>query len=145
MIPVVVRSSEEMLKLVPNELREASYALGVPKWLTIVKVVHPHLDRRHHHRRDARHLAGDRRDRAAAHHRRVHRTMNYNLFADRMMTHPGVRLHPVRQPGHRRAGLPGPRLGRALTLILIVTLLNAVARIVARVFAPKSVADPACC
>src|SRR5690606_17950434 len=30
MIPVVVRSCEEMLKLVPNELREASYALGVP-------------------------------------------------------------------------------------------------------------------
>jgi phosphate transport system permease protein len=41
MIPVVVRSTEEMLKLVPNELREASYALGVPKWKTIVKVVLP--------------------------------------------------------------------------------------------------------
>ncbi|TGO05675.1 phosphate ABC transporter permease PstA [Serinibacter arcticus] len=39
MIPVVVRSCEEMLKLVPNELREASYALGVPKYLTIIKVV----------------------------------------------------------------------------------------------------------
>src|SRR5665648_715219 len=39
MIPVVVRSCEEMLRLVPNELREASYALGVPKWLTILKVV----------------------------------------------------------------------------------------------------------
>ena len=41
MIPVVVRSTEEMLKLVPNELREASYALGVPKWKTIVRVVLP--------------------------------------------------------------------------------------------------------
>jgi phosphate transport system permease protein len=41
MIPVVVRSTEEMLKLVPNELREASYALGVPKWKTIVKIVLP--------------------------------------------------------------------------------------------------------
>jgi phosphate transport system permease protein len=41
MIPVVVRSTEEMLKLVPNELREASYALGVPKWKTIAKVVVP--------------------------------------------------------------------------------------------------------
>src|SRR5690606_20806249 len=41
MIPVVVRSSEEMLRLVPNELREASYALGVPKWLTILKIVLP--------------------------------------------------------------------------------------------------------
>lgn len=39
MIPVVVRSCEEMLRLVPNELREAAYALGVPKWLTIIKVV----------------------------------------------------------------------------------------------------------
>ncbi|MFJ1703634.1 phosphate ABC transporter permease PstA [Kitasatospora sp. NPDC088346] len=41
MIPVVVRSAEEMLKLVPNELREASYALGVPKWKTIVRIVIP--------------------------------------------------------------------------------------------------------
>src|SRR5690606_13940604 len=41
MIPVVVRSCEEMLRLVPNELREASLALGVPKWLTILKVVLP--------------------------------------------------------------------------------------------------------
>ena len=41
MIPVVVRSCEEVLKLVPNELREASYALGVPKWRTVVKVVLP--------------------------------------------------------------------------------------------------------
>jgi phosphate transport system permease protein len=41
MVPVVVRSTEEMLKLVPNELREASLALGVPKWRTILKVVLP--------------------------------------------------------------------------------------------------------
>ncbi|WP_411284488.1 phosphate ABC transporter permease PstA [Lapillicoccus sp.] len=41
MIPVVVRSTEEMLKLVPNELREASYALGVPKWVTITRIVLP--------------------------------------------------------------------------------------------------------
>jgi phosphate transport system permease protein len=41
MLPVVVRSTEEMLKLVPNELREASLALGVPKWRTILKVVLP--------------------------------------------------------------------------------------------------------
>jgi phosphate transport system permease protein len=41
MIPVVVRTTEEMLKLVPNELREASYALGVPKWKTIVRIVLP--------------------------------------------------------------------------------------------------------
>lgn len=41
MIPVIVRTTEEMLKLVPNELREASYALGIPKWRTVVKVVLP--------------------------------------------------------------------------------------------------------
>lgn len=41
MVPVIVRSTEEMLKVVPNELREASYALGVPKWRTIASVVVP--------------------------------------------------------------------------------------------------------
>lgn len=41
MIPTVVRSAEEMIRLVPNDLREASYALGVPKWRTISKVVLP--------------------------------------------------------------------------------------------------------
>jgi phosphate transport system permease protein len=41
MLPVVVRSTEEMLRLVPDELREASYALGIPKWKTITKVVIP--------------------------------------------------------------------------------------------------------
>ncbi|MFI6997464.1 phosphate ABC transporter permease PstA [Nocardia sp. NPDC050175] len=41
MLPVVVRSTEEMLKLVPDELREASYALGVPKWKTIARIVVP--------------------------------------------------------------------------------------------------------
>ncbi len=41
MIPVIVRSTEEMLKIVPNDLREASYALGVPKWKTIVRIVIP--------------------------------------------------------------------------------------------------------
>ena len=41
MLPIVVRSTEEMLKLVPTDLREASYALGIPKWRTIMKVVLP--------------------------------------------------------------------------------------------------------
>ena len=41
MIPVVVRGTEEMLRIVPNELREASYALGVPRYRTILKVVIP--------------------------------------------------------------------------------------------------------
>jgi phosphate transport system permease protein len=41
MLPVVVRSAEEMLRLVPDELREAGYALGVRKWTTIVRIVIP--------------------------------------------------------------------------------------------------------
>jgi phosphate transport system permease protein len=41
MVPVVIRTTEEMLKIVPDELREASYALGIPKWKTIAKVVIP--------------------------------------------------------------------------------------------------------
>ncbi len=41
MMPIIVRSSEEMLKLVPSELKDAAYALGAPKWQTITKVVLP--------------------------------------------------------------------------------------------------------
>lgn len=41
MLPTVTRSTEEMLRLVPNALREGSYALGVPKWRTILRIVLP--------------------------------------------------------------------------------------------------------
>jgi phosphate transport system permease protein len=41
MIPVIIRSSEEMLKIVPNDLREAALALGVPKWKVILRIVVP--------------------------------------------------------------------------------------------------------
>ncbi|WJY68720.1 phosphate ABC transporter permease PstA [Corynebacterium auris] len=41
MVPIVVRNTEEMLRVVPMDLREASYALGVPKWKTIVRIVLP--------------------------------------------------------------------------------------------------------
>jgi phosphate transport system permease protein len=40
-LPIVVRTSEEMIRLVPSALREASYALGIPKWRTILWVVLP--------------------------------------------------------------------------------------------------------
>ncbi len=60
MIPVVVRSTEEMLKIVPNELREASYALGVPKWRTILKVVIPDCHRGHRLGDYSGHRAGHR-------------------------------------------------------------------------------------
>jgi phosphate transport system permease protein len=41
MLPIVVRSAEEMFLLVPGALREAAYALGVPKWKTIMRIVLP--------------------------------------------------------------------------------------------------------
>ncbi|WP_293819311.1 phosphate ABC transporter permease PstA [uncultured Corynebacterium sp.] len=41
MVPIIVRNAEEMLRVVPMDLREAAYALGVPKWKTIVKIVLP--------------------------------------------------------------------------------------------------------
>ncbi len=41
LIPIVARTTEESLKLVPNSIREASLALGVPRWRTIVSVVLP--------------------------------------------------------------------------------------------------------
>jgi phosphate transport system permease protein len=41
MMPIIIRSSEEILKLVPRELKDASYALGAPKWVTITKVILP--------------------------------------------------------------------------------------------------------
>jgi phosphate transport system permease protein len=40
-LPVIVRSAEEMITLVPASLREASYALGIAKWKTILRVVLP--------------------------------------------------------------------------------------------------------
>lgn len=41
MLPTVTRSTEEMLRLVPTALREGAYALGIPKWKTIMRVVLP--------------------------------------------------------------------------------------------------------
>jgi phosphate transport system permease protein len=39
MVPVIMRTTEEILKLVPGTLREASLALGVPMWRTVLSVV----------------------------------------------------------------------------------------------------------
>ncbi len=41
MMPIVVRSTEEMLKLVPQEIKNASYALGAAKWQTVLRIVLP--------------------------------------------------------------------------------------------------------
>jgi phosphate transport system permease protein len=41
MLPTIVRSTEEMLRLVPGPLREGAYALGIPQWKTILRIVLP--------------------------------------------------------------------------------------------------------
>jgi phosphate transport system permease protein len=137
MIPIVVRSSEEMLKLVPNELREASYALGVPRWLTITKIVLPTA------------LAGIVTGVMLALARVIGETaplllvagftdsMNYNLFDQRMMTLPVFVYTQLTQPGTNVQAFFDRAWTGALALILIVLALNVVARIVARFFAPK--------
>jgi phosphate transport system permease protein len=149
MIPVVVRSVEEMLKLVPNELREASYALGVPKWRTIVKVVLPTA------------AGGIAAGITLAIARVIGETapllivlgvidsIKYNIFEDqRIMTLP---VYIFRQYSQGDAQCPETvefacstsinydrAWAAALTLILIVMLLNLIARLVSRFFSPKT-------
>ena len=141
MIPIVVRASEEMLKLVPNELREASYALGVPKYLTILKVV----------LRTA--AAGIVTGVTLAIARVIGETapllitvgvidsVNFNLFDGRMMTLP-VFVYRQYSQGLAPNGIVTINYDRAwaaaLTLIIIVMLLNLIARLISRFFAPKT-------
>jgi phosphate transport system permease protein len=137
MTPVVVRSTEEMLRLVPDELREASYALGVPKWTTIVKIVLPTA------------IAGIITGVVLAIARVIGETapllvtaglaqgVNWNPFDGRMTTLPVFTYYQYIQPG-----LP-PEAGQdrawtaALTLVLIVMVLFSLARILSAVLKPK--------
>jgi len=41
MLPIVLRTTEEMVRLVPNSLREAALALGIPEWKVVLRVVLP--------------------------------------------------------------------------------------------------------
>jgi phosphate transport system permease protein len=137
MIPVVVRSSEEMLKIVPNELREASYALGVPKWLTILKVVIPTA------------LAGIATGVTLAISRVIGETaplliiagftasMNYDLTSERMMSLPVFVYTQYANPGTDVQAYLDRAWAGALTLILIVMALNLIARLIAKIFSPK--------
>ncbi len=137
MIPVVVRSSEEIIRLVPNELREASYALGVPKWRTIVKVVLPTS------------IAGITTGVMLSISRVIGETapllivagftasMNYNPFSERMMSLPVFVYTQYVSPGTDAQAYIDRAWAGALTLILIVALLNAIARIVSHFFSPK--------
>lgn len=137
MIPVVVRGSEEMLRIVPNELREAAYALGVPKWLTILKVVLPTS------------IAGIMTSVTLAIARVIGETapllltagyfqsMNLNLFKDQMMTLPVFVYTQYTNPGTSPDAAYGRAWAAALTLMLIVMLLNLIARLIAKFLAPK--------
>ncbi|GGD07495.1 phosphate ABC transporter permease PstA [Nocardioides daphniae] len=138
MIPVVVRSTEEMLKLVPNELREASYALGVPKWRTITKVVLPTamagivtgvtlaIARVAGETAPLLIIAGDTD------------STNLNAFAERMATLPVFIYYSYMQPGVPAQFGQERAWGAALVLIAIVMGLNLLARAVGKYFAPKT-------
>ncbi|QAY69175.1 phosphate ABC transporter permease PstA [Xylanimonas protaetiae] len=146
MTPVVVRSCEEMLRLVPNELREASYALGVPKWLTIVKVV----------LRTS--VAGLTTGVLLAVARVIGETaplmiavgstasINTNLFSGSMETLPvfiydQYKMGPVPCPATVQDCITSINFDRAwtaaLTLVIVVVILNLLGRLVTRLFAPK--------
>jgi phosphate transport system permease protein len=138
MIPVVVRSAEEVLKLVPNELREASYALGVPKWRTIVKVVLPTA------------VAGLGTGVTLAIARVIGETApllvtvgitnatNLNPFDGRMATLPVFAYYQLTQPGVPPQYAIDRAWTAALVLIAIVMALNLVARLISRFFAPTT-------
>ena len=70
MLPLIIRNTDEMLRLVPNELREGSFALGSRRVRTIRTVVLPHAVPGHRERLPARHRACGGRDGAAALHDR---------------------------------------------------------------------------
>lgn len=133
MTPLVVRNTEEMLRLVPNELREASYALGVPKWLTIVKIV----------LRTA--IGGITTGVVIALARIIGETApllvtvgittttNWDAFNGRIATLP---VYVYRQYAQGGAATDRAWAG-ALALIIIVMVLNLLARLVSRYFSPK--------
>jgi len=137
MLHVVVRSSEEILRLVPNELREASYALGVPKWLTILKVVIPTA------------IAGIATGVMLSIARVIGETaplliaagfsnnFNFDLTEGRMQSLPVYVYYSYISQGTDFQPYIDRAWAGALTLIAIVMILNLAARLVARIFAPK--------
>ena len=138
MIPVVVRSSEEMLRIVPDDLREASYALGVPKWKTIMKIVLPTA------------LSGIVGGVMMALARVMGETApllvlvgysaytNWDIFSGEQAALPLV-MNNERVTNSMQPGSVGfDRIwGAALTLVLIIALINLLATVFARLVAPK--------
>lgn len=139
MIPVIVRASEEMLRIVPMDLREASYALGVPKWKTIVRIVIPTA------------LSGIVTGILLALARVMGETapllilvgysqaMNFDMFNGFMGSLPGM-MYDQTSAGAGANPVPTDRLwAAALTLILLIAVLNIAARFLAKFFAPKKI------
>ena len=137
MLPVIVRATEEMLRIVPIDLREASYALGVPKWKTIARVVIPTgmsgivtgillaVARVMGETAPLLILVGYAQD------------MNFNIFSGFMGSLPGM-IYNQTSAGAGVNPVPTDRLwGAALTLILMIAVINIGARAVAKIFAPK--------
>lgn len=134
MIPIVIRSAEEMLKVVPDHLREASYALGTPKWRTIVKVVIPTA------------LAGMITGVMLAVARIIGETApllvtagvidstNFNPFDGRMETLPVYAYFEYKNPGIPQDAAYDRAWAAALALIAIVLILNLIARLFYRRF-----------
>jgi phosphate transport system permease protein len=139
MIPVIVRSTEEMLRIVPMDLREASYALGVPKWKTISAIVIPTA------------LSGIVTGILLALARVMGETapllilvgyaqaMNFDMFNGFMGSLPGM-MYDQTSAGAGANPVPTDRLwGAAFTLIVLIALLNIGARFIAKFFSPKKV------
>ncbi|HEY1842936.1 MAG TPA: phosphate ABC transporter permease PstA [Mycobacterium sp.] len=137
MIPVIVRATEEMLQIVPVELREASYALGVQNWRTITKIVLPAgmsgiitgillaLARVMGEAAPLLILVG------------YSQAMNFNMFSGFMGSLPGM-MYDQTSAGAGGSPIPTNRLwGAALTLIVLIAVINLVARVVSRVFEPE--------
>lgn len=137
MTPVVVRTSEEMLRLVPNELREAAFALGVPKWKTIAKVVVPTA------------IAGILTGVVLAIARVIGETapllitvgiassVNKNPLSGRMATLPVFTYDAYAFPTLPRDASLDRAWASALTLVVIVAVLFTAARILSTVLKPK--------
>ena len=138
MIPTVVRSTEEMLRIVPNHLREASYALGVPKWRTVLKVVLPTS------------LAGIITGVVLAIARVIGETapllvtasvtasLNLNPLSNPMTTLPVfVYNQYMYAPGIDMEAYHARAWAGALVLIIIVMALNLIGRLIAWKYAPK--------
>jgi len=138
MIPVVVRATEEMLRVVPFDLREASYALGVPKWKTITRIVIPTG------------LSGILTGILLALARVMGETapllilvgysqaINVNMFSGFMGSLPGM-IYDQTSAGAGANPIPTDRLwGAALTLIMLIAAINVGARVAAKLFAPKN-------